>query len=435
MSRKAISVLLTALACAVFRRRKSHSPLREIVAGTVLLASSLHGAVWLNEFVAENSGGLTNAAGETSDWIELYNDATNAVDIGGWYLTDKADSPTKWRFPDGTSIASNGYLVVFADSASVSSTNGELHANFSLSKNGEYLGLVCADGVTVADAFAPEYPQQYEDISYGRSPHECEYVGEGTPARYRIPDADGTSPWCEGTGTLGFASTNAAFTVRYYEMTGTIANVNTAELMVANSAYWKTDKAYPITGQYPWIDFHGTSTSGYFTNNVLFPGHTAVNQDKNYFVVVADTSIIVPKAGQWTFAVGSDDGFRLRISGHGVSFVSEYVSGRSFGTTLSTFTFPVAGVYTLNLVYYENTVGASVEFSAAQGYQSAFSLDAFALVGDSASLLQHEGTIGAIVETAPSPSRSSAKTRPTLSSATRWTATRREPIRRCTPTP
>ena len=112
-----------------------------------------------------------------------------------------------------------------------------------------------------------------------------------------------------------------------------------------------------------------TPASGRFTNDLLFPNHTYAGQDKDNFVLVAEGAINVPAPGLWTFAVGSDDGFRLRISGHGVEFVSEYTTGRSFDTTLATFNFPVAGIYDLRLIYYEDFGGAGVELSAAQDFQ------------------------------------------------------------------
>jgi hypothetical protein len=354
--------------------------------------------VWLNEFVAENRGGATNSAGEAADWIELYNDAAEPVDLGGWFLTDKESTPAKWRIPDGTSITSNGYLLVFADSSDVSFTNGELHANFSLSKDGEYLGLIRPDGATAADAFSPVFPEQYEDVSYGRTTRQTDLVGAASPGRYRVPNAAGTAPWTNAVGALGCAGTNSAFTVRYYEMNTSIASIDAAEVMAANGAYWKTDRAYPVVAPYATIDFHESSSSGYFTNNELFPNHTA-GQDKSYFVVVADTSIYVPQGDQWTFCVGSDDGFRLRVSGQGVNVASEYTTGRGFGNTLATFTFPAAGVYSLTLSYYENEGGATVEFSAAQGYQSAFAPGTFRLVGDPAGGLLHAGAIGSAFET------------------------------------
>ena len=45
-------------------------------------------------------------------WIELYNQADVSVDVSGYSITDNATKPMKWVFPDGTSIAAKGYLVL-----------------------------------------------------------------------------------------------------------------------------------------------------------------------------------------------------------------------------------------------------------------------------------------------------------------------------------
>lgn len=370
-----------------------------LLAATLAAALPSRAAVWINEFVADNDGSFLTAAGQNSDWIELHNPSADTIDLGGWHLTDNAGNRTKWRIPDGTSIAPGGYLVVFADSSPLSVTNGELHANFSLSKDGEYLGLVRPDGLTVADEFAPLFPPQYEGVSYGRAHLAREIVGAATPARYRVPNAADTAPWLPATGALGFSGTQGAFTVRYYEMNASIPNLATAETMVNTPSYWKTDRAYPLTAQYTTLNFHGTSASGSFADDLPFPGHTAVGQDKNWFALTAEGTLHIPAAGQWTFGVGSDDGFRLRITGHGVNFVSEFTTGRSFATTLATFTFPVAGIYDVTLLYYENTGGASLEFSAAPGFQSTFPAAAFTLVGDPAGGLLHAGAIGTYIDT------------------------------------
>ena len=46
---------------------------------------------------------------------------------------------------------------------------GEHHTNFKLSREGDFLALVQPDGVTVASSYAPQYPPQFGDISYGIS--------------------------------------------------------------------------------------------------------------------------------------------------------------------------------------------------------------------------------------------------------------------------
>lgn len=378
--------------------RMTHIMRRSLwLALTLLSFSSARAAVTISEFVADNGGGLLTAAGEASDWLELHNSGPDTVDLSGWFLSDNASTLTKWRIPDGTLLASNGYLVVFADSSPVSSINGEPHASFSLSKDGEFLGLTGPDGVTLHDAYLPAFPPQIKNVSYGRAPRVRTLIDAVTRVRFRVPQAEGFPRWRESAGGLGFSSTVGAFTVRFYRMTGNIASIDAAENMVANPSAWATDRTYPVTGSYETIDFYESSASGTFTHDRPFPGLN-VGENINYFVVTAETSLYVPQADQWTFCVGSDDGFRLRISGHGVAFSTEFASGRSFGNTLAVFNFPVAGVYSLQLSYFENTGGAALEFSAARGSHSAFDAALFRLVGDPAGELLHAGAIGAFAD-------------------------------------
>ena len=138
----------------------------------------------INEFMAVNDSTRKNSLGKYEDWIELYNPNSSNVSLSGWYLTDNATKPTKWQFPSGpaSAIAGKGYLLVWADSKSYSVTNSELHTSFSLSGDGEYLGLVRPDGVTVTNAYAPTFPAQYADISYGiGASGEQRYFGVPTP--------------------------------------------------------------------------------------------------------------------------------------------------------------------------------------------------------------------------------------------------------------
>ena len=55
------------------------------------------------------------------------------------FLSDAADNPLKWEFPQGTSIEPSGTLLVWADEDG-GDTPG-LHANFKLSSKGETLWL------------------------------------------------------------------------------------------------------------------------------------------------------------------------------------------------------------------------------------------------------------------------------------------------------
>ncbi len=140
-------------------------------------------SVRISEFMAINNTTLADEDGSYSDWIELYNSATNAMDLTDWYLSNKATNLTQWRFPS-TNLGPNQFLVVFASNKNRRVPGAPLHTNFKLSGSGEYLALVMPDGVTKASEFAPAFPQQYADISYG-------YVMTGAVTRLIAPEATG----------------------------------------------------------------------------------------------------------------------------------------------------------------------------------------------------------------------------------------------------
>ena len=142
-----------------------------------------NGVVSINEFVASNRAGLSDGDGNTPDWIELRNEGATRVALAGWFLTDNESNPTKWPFPSGTVLAGGEYLIVFASNSPTDGyvdSHGFLHANFALDKEGEYLALVRSDG-SIAHAFAPSFPAQQANISYGLWQGECRYFVQPTP--------------------------------------------------------------------------------------------------------------------------------------------------------------------------------------------------------------------------------------------------------------
>lgn len=73
------------------------------------------------------------------DSIELHNPGPNAIDIGGWFLTDNSSIPQKFRIPDATMISAGGYLV-FDESDFTVGPN-----SFRLSEYGEEAYLLSGD--------------------------------------------------------------------------------------------------------------------------------------------------------------------------------------------------------------------------------------------------------------------------------------------------
>jgi spore coat protein CotH len=103
------------------------------------------GLVRINELMADNDT-IASPATVKADWVELYNTSSSPVDLGGRFLTDNPNNPAKWKFPVGTTIAANGYLVVWAYDTTVT---GALFASWALSKSGEHVRLSNADSSVV----------------------------------------------------------------------------------------------------------------------------------------------------------------------------------------------------------------------------------------------------------------------------------------------
>ena len=168
----------------------------------------------ITEFMAANKGTLKDG-GKSHDWVEVHNPSAEPLDLQGWHLTDDPATPAKWRFPAAT-VAPRGYLLVFA-SGKDGPRNGGLHANFKLDDAGGYLALVAADGRTVASEFAPGYPKQAADMSYGLAQDVADdlLVPEGAAARTLVPTDSklgrnwtrpdfNDSNWTQGTTGVGY---------------------------------------------------------------------------------------------------------------------------------------------------------------------------------------------------------------------------------------
>ncbi len=153
--------------------------------------------VQITEFMAVNTGPLTDEDGQFSDWIEIHNSGTNAVNLDGWSLTDRANDLRQWRFP-ATNLPPNGYLLVFASGQDRRVPGAPLHTNFRLASDGEFLALVRPDGVTLASVYAPAYPAQVGGASFGLPLQQTEttLVRAGATSRAFVPlDGDLGSEW------------------------------------------------------------------------------------------------------------------------------------------------------------------------------------------------------------------------------------------------
>jgi hypothetical protein len=123
------------------------------------------GSIVINEVLAHSHD-------IASDWIELKNTTTSAINISGWYLSDSDTNVMKYRFASGTTIPANGYLVVYESSnfGATSSDPGRL-IPFALSENGE---SVCLTSALDANGYFTGYREKEDfgasdtNVAFGR---------------------------------------------------------------------------------------------------------------------------------------------------------------------------------------------------------------------------------------------------------------------------
>ncbi len=207
-------------------------PRNPAVARTAVLALLAFSALSLNaqslvisEFMASNQESLSDEDGDYEDWIEISNQGTTAVNLGGWFLTDNAERLNKWAFPRIV-LDPGAQLLVFASNKNRSDPARELHTNFKLTSQGEYLALVHPDGTTIEHHYSPAFPIQVQDVSYGVRPatSRTTLLGPGAAVRYLVPVNDnddvreglnqdswiGTEfaddSWASGTTGIGYAT-------------------------------------------------------------------------------------------------------------------------------------------------------------------------------------------------------------------------------------
>jgi hypothetical protein len=95
--------------------------------------------------VADNETGDVDENDQMEDWVDISNTGTEAIDLQGWTLTDDPDAEEPWAFP-AVQLVAGGTLRVWCDN---DPEDGELHATFKLSKDGESLTLFDASGAVV----------------------------------------------------------------------------------------------------------------------------------------------------------------------------------------------------------------------------------------------------------------------------------------------
>ena len=97
----------------------------------------------INEYSAANCNLDGSDCGDYEDWVELYNNSDNPIDLAGYYLSDKIDNITKWQFPSSTIIEPNSYLIIYASGLDPALETSNTNTSFKLTqtRSSEYIVL------------------------------------------------------------------------------------------------------------------------------------------------------------------------------------------------------------------------------------------------------------------------------------------------------
>ena len=147
--------------------------------------SEVYSGLRINEILALNDQTNCDEHDEYDDWIELYNDSREAIDIGGMYVTDDLNQPDMWQIPascpDSTTMQPGQFLLLWADR---DTAQGILHIDLKLSGDGEQIGLrkQTDSGFVLIDKVV--FGSQATDISFGRLPdggENLQFLTKPTP--------------------------------------------------------------------------------------------------------------------------------------------------------------------------------------------------------------------------------------------------------------
>ncbi|MBI1841531.1 MAG: lamin tail domain-containing protein [Verrucomicrobia bacterium] len=161
--------------------------------------------VRVNEMVATGIGGVPDENSAPQDWIELYNERPQWVDLGGYYLTDQHSDRTRWKIPS-TLVPPNGFVVILADGRGLGPpATTLLHANFALSSGGSRVELVAPDGSQIlGELRASEF---FPGVAFGIGPDgKPGFIPAPTPGKTNGPTTE------VGANEVTFSAPHGFFT-------------------------------------------------------------------------------------------------------------------------------------------------------------------------------------------------------------------------------
>ncbi len=189
----------------------------------------------ITEVMPSNKTTLADNTGVYSDYVEIYNSGSEAVNLNGYGLSDDPAGVLDWKFPDVT-IEPGAYLYVFASGADTNGTDiekGAIHTNFRISSYRETIVLSTPTGLLIDQVAVSELGA---DQAYARVADENGAYGD---------------TWeVTSQPTPGYANTDEGYTLFLEANPIALGPVVISEVMSSNSQFLQEEG-----GEfYDWIE-------------------------------------------------------------------------------------------------------------------------------------------------------------------------------------
>ena len=218
-----------------------------------LLKFSANAQLVINEFSAANYDNFLCSNNDYEDWIELYNTSAGPINLAGYYLSDRAASPTKWKIPAGFILPAKSTILIVASGLD-NTIGGILHTNFKITQTDakEAVVLSSPSGVII-DINEIDVPNQ-KNHAYARMPDGGQWTITTTPTpgaknisttiRYaETPDYDIDAGYYASAQVVSLQTPEPNSKIRY-TLDGTNPNpgssVYTAPININNTLVLKT---------------------------------------------------------------------------------------------------------------------------------------------------------------------------------------------------
>lgn len=136
----------------------------------LFLQESFTSGLIISEMMSVNNSYIKGPYATTCDWIELYNNSNETIDLSGYALTDDAELTRKYPLP-AKELKPGEYIVLLLSDDPTNLASGYSILPFNLSSKGERLYL-CNDSAIVDYVFLPPMSA---DMAYGRPTGSVEY--------------------------------------------------------------------------------------------------------------------------------------------------------------------------------------------------------------------------------------------------------------------